>query len=397
MKRNRVFIMDLLCMVPFYDCYLYKSLKKKDGSISLGTISFYLDVDYFKRRGIRRASGLIDVVARLRIYNKKIRRGLKAAEYMLNLGILLVRFSVFKTEILHIQFLPMITVFPFEFWFLKLTKIKKIKLVYTVHNILPHDTANKYKRKFQNIYKIADILICHTEQTKNELMVIFKIPEQKIRVVPAGPMFHDLPRIESPAARLQLGYHPENAIILFFGLIRPYKGIEFLLTAWKNVANTCPDAVLILAGKGDSGYLNKINRLIQSLGIINSVKTDFRFIPIDELSVYHQAADILVYPYKNIIQSGALLTGMTFGKAIVATNVGGFKETLVNHKNAILIDYGDINGMSRVLIDLVKQPGERNRLGMEALRELKTKYSWDIIADKVLECYKNSLAAKTEH
>ncbi|KKM13016.1 hypothetical protein SY88_00120 [Clostridiales bacterium PH28_bin88] len=386
-KQLNVFVMDLLCISPFYDRYLCEALQAKNASTYLGAISFHLDINYFERYMVRRYAGLIDLVAKLRIRNKIIRRGLKTLEYALNLLNLLLRFTLQRPDIIHIEWLPLVQTVPVELWFLKIMKKRGVRLVYTVHNVLPHDTGLRYKPIFSRIYDFMDALICHTREAKEQLVSTFKTPASKIWVIPHGPMFHDSFKITRAEARTRLGCQEDLPIVLFFGAIRPYKGLEYFLEVWRVVTENCPEARLMIAGNGDKEYIQRLKEKIDGLGLNESVVSHFRFIPNEELPVFHQAADIFVYPYQAITQSGALFTGMAFGKAIVATSVGGFKETLQHNVTGLLIKYGDIQEWVHSLIYLIKNPSERLRLGQAALKEMNMHYSWDVIAEKTLECY----------
>ncbi|GFN23665.1 glycosyltransferase family 4 protein [Thermanaeromonas sp. C210] len=392
-KKLSVLLLDGLCMSPWYDFYLYKALCAY-ANVILGCITFHLDKDFFKKNNVKNYPGPLDIVARLGIRGKLTRQLLKAFEYYFNLIFWVIRFCLRPMDIVHIQWLPLITVLPFELWFIKVLKKRGIKIVYTVHNVLPHDTSLKYREVFKRVYHEVDALICHTEQARKELISGFNVPEQKIWVIPHGPLFHDRPKIEQEEAKARLNLAGKN-VVLHFGSLRPYKGTEFLLQAWEWVAKAHPKAILLLAGHGEPSYLEEIRRLIARLEIQKQVRCDFRYIPDEELPVYYQAADIVVYPYRDITQSGALLTGMAFGKAIVATAVGGFKETIISGKTGLLVSYGDVRGLANALNELIDNPVKREQLGREVSFYLKQHYSWEAIAKKTLDCYECILREKT--
>jgi len=96
-----------------------------------------------------------------------------------------------------------------------------------------------------------------------------------------------------------------------------------------------------------------------------------------------------VYPYRSITQSGALLTGLTTGKPIVATDVGGFSEVIRHEQIGILVKYGDEAQMAEEMIKLLRDAEKREQLGRAAREMVETKYSWDTIAHKTLNCYRN--------
>ncbi|NLI13379.1 glycosyltransferase family 4 protein [Pelotomaculum propionicicum] len=380
--------MDCLQMGPFYNAYLLDAIKKYNHNTNLGAVSFHLDEKYIKARGIENDPGLIDLVGRLKIKNKFWRQSLKAIEYCVNLLAFRLRFALRKPDIVHIQWLPLITHLPFEYWFLQSLKRQKIKLVYTVHNVLPHDTGRRYFDTFYKVYRLVDALICHTRVTKARLVSEFSVSPSKIHIVPHGPVFHDVQRITVNAAKDYLNIPRDLPLILFLGTLRPYKGLEFLLAAWRLVVAQRPETLLIIAGEGEAKYKRIISSHIVQTGLKNRVKTDFRFIPVRELPLYYQAADILVYPYKEIEQSGALFTGMAFAKPIVATTVGGIPEVLIDQHNGLLVDYGNKEAFSKAVVTLIDQLDLRMLLGRNALQELQEKYSWDVIAKETLDCYR---------
>lgn len=387
-KPIKVFVMDLLCMTPYYDRYLCDAIMTKNMYVSLGSISFHRDLNYYEKYRVHRQRGLLDIIAKMNIRHDGTRQILKGIEYLINLLILLVRFIISRPDIIHVQWIPMVINNPFEILFLKLMKKRGVKQVYTVHNILPHDTGLLYEDRFSKVYTLMDMLICHTHKTKEQLITKFCIPEKKVSVIPHGPMFHDYPRYTTAEARAILGYNKHKNMVLFLGILRPYKGVEYLLNTWKNVVRDYPDSWLIIAGIGDKEYLAKIRNMIQSLGVTSSVDAHFKFIPDNEVPLYYQATDIIVYPYRDITQSGALLTGMAFGKPIIASAVGGFRETIQDNVNGYLVKYGDISELTGKLMYLLNNPNERDRLGKAAMEELYYNYSWDVIARKTIECYR---------
>src|SRR6185295_5580319 len=137
----RVFMMDLLTIVPYYNGHLCSALKNIDGlQVDLGSITYHLDRGFFARQQLRRgaglAAGLVDIVSRFSIGPDMVRRVLKTLECLLNMCILLVRFRIRKPDLIHVQFLPMIKFgFPFELWSLRAMQRLKIRVVYTVHNV----------------------------------------------------------------------------------------------------------------------------------------------------------------------------------------------------------------------------------------------------------------------
>jgi glycosyltransferase involved in cell wall biosynthesis len=214
----------------------------------------------------------------------------------------------------------------------------------------------------------------------------FDVDPAKIYVIPHGPMFHDMPRPARVDARARLGFGATECVVLAQGFIAPYKGINFLLESWAQVQRQQPGARLVVAGSGQARWLTELQEKVAALDIADSVRLEFRFIPAEDLPAFFQAADILVYPYNEITGSGALMTGLTFRKAIVATDLPAFREVLTSNQNALLASYNDVKGFADALLKLIVDPVMRDRLAANAA---KIPESWSDIATKTRDCYES--------
>src|SRR5208283_4800264 len=163
----RVFLMDLWCYAPYYDRYLSESLTGENVEVTLGSVCPYQDPDYFARHGLCNDPGLIDLIPKMGISNDTSRRALMLTESCINMVALLARFWISKPDIVHVQWTPLVRKMPFEIWFMSFVKRMQIKLVYTVHNVLPHDTGKRFVPVFKQVYREMDALICHTDEAKS--------------------------------------------------------------------------------------------------------------------------------------------------------------------------------------------------------------------------------------
>ncbi len=384
---NNVYLLDLWCQVPFYDAYLCQALRSEGIRCALGSISFHLEPDYFRRCGLKNDPGLCDVVARLKLTNPKVRRVLKLLEFCGNVTGLASRFILRKPNIIHVQYLPLIEQgIPVELGLLKLAKKRGIKLVYTVHNVLPHDSKLNLREMFSKVYGLMDALICHTRESKDRLIKEFGLEAQKIWVVPHGPLFYDCEHIGNQAAKRYLGLSTGECIVMYQGFVRPYKGLEFLLEAWKGAHASHSNARLVIAGTGEKTYLEVIRAKVEALDIQSSVRLDLRYITTEDLPIYYRACDIAVYPHREITQSGALMTGIAFRKPIIATDLPGFREALQDYDSAVLVEYGDVKGLSQALAMLTANPPSPANLdGSSAMQSYQA--SWTVIAQQTRACY----------
>jgi glycosyltransferase involved in cell wall biosynthesis len=388
-KGNRplnVYMMELWSFIPYYVARLCISLKSESVRVTLGSVRYHLDRDYFRRMGLKPDPMLLDRGGT--IANQLLRRVFKSFEYLTNLVFLAVRFLVSKPDILHVQYAPFFERgFPFELWFFRWVRHFKIPIVYTVHNVTPQDAPDRRKPLLLQAYHMADLLICHGDQARNQLVQEFGIAAEKIRTIPHGPLFEDQPRMSAEEARTKLGLPVEEPLVLSLGVISPYKGVPFLLDAWKLVMQSGVRGRLLIAGTGDPELLASIRKKVCSDGLASSVELRLEFIPVEELPLLHQAADILVYPYKAGTTSGALLTGMNYGKPIVATALPFFAEHLIDGQEAFLREYGNVKDMAQALIELIEDPRKREVLGRGIAKRTCIRASWSTIARSTIECY----------
>ena len=131
---------------------------------------------------------------------------------------------------------------------------------------------------------------------------------------------------------------------------------------------------------------------MRELDIESSVRLDIFYIQPERLPYYYQAADILVYPYKNITTSGALITGIGYGKPVVATDLPAFVELIKDNESGLLVKYGDEDALARALKRLIEAPDLRAQMARNAKVAADQQYSWAAIARKTRECYEELLA-----
>lgn len=387
----KVFMMDLLAIVPYYTAYLSQALLKAGVDVRIGSITYYLDRACFSSRNLRLQPGCLDLAGKSSL-PRITRRLLKLTEHALNLIALTLRFSLRPPGIIHIQYLPLLRwPLPLDLWFASFCQWRGSKLVLTVHDLLPHDTAERYKTTFQRLYRKMDALICHSDHVKARLEAEFGIPAHKIAVIPHGPFFYDLPTDATQDARLKYGIPPGNAIVLWQGIIFPYKGLDLLLQAWQQVERENTAAHLVVVGTGAPDLLAALRDQVRTLGL-QRVTLDLRFTSTQELVSIYRAADVVVYPYRAITTSGALATGLSLGKAIVASDLPVFRELLIHGENALLAPPGDVHALARAILTLLNDSVLRHQFTDRVVAMNFGPQSWQTIATKTIEVYRSTLS-----
>ncbi len=392
-RQSRVLMLDLLPSVPYYTANLCQALHNRAGlQVSLMAATYRHDRDCFRRMKLQRSHALMDVAVKLPDSASRCRRVFKAIEYLLNLVILSISLPFSRPDIVHVQFTPLVNYrVPLEVWLLKWARFLGSKIVYTVHNLLPHEHSERCRPSYAELYRIADHLICHDVNTHATLIGQFHLASEKITVIPHGPLLSPSRDIPQQDARKKIGLPSQTCLVLCQGIIRSYKGVPFLLEAWAKACKARPNTTLLIVGTGDRKILDDLAAQVHRLGIASSVRLDFRFVSVETLEAYYSAANILVYPYESITTSGALMTGMSYGKAIIASALPGFKGVLQHETNAVLVPYGDLEGWARALDRLCADANLRTQLCDMLKARSAAGLSWTDIGSATVGVYERVL------
>jgi len=389
-----VLVLDLTSRTPPYDRALCEALLDRGHNVELWASGCH--TDDFDGMNVPRRQGLLDLVAHISNLSTGATKRGKAVEYLVNLVYLTAHLWRRRPDIIHIQWLPLLEVFPIvEIAFLRLCKYWGIQVVYTVHDVLPLENGDEHYDTFRRVYHTADQLICHTKTARHRLSEEFNVSSSSTWLIPHGPLLEGAAEYLQDEARQLQSLPGDRPIALLFGVLRPYKGGDVLIDAWEQVEQAVPEALLVIAGGGQENYLQKIKKHIDTSKASN-IRTRLRFLPENELIQLIASTDLLVYPYRRITQSGALLAGMSAGQAIVASRVGGLKETLQDGKTARLVEPDDSEELAGAIICLLRNPDEREQLGNTAKAVVEEKYAWDAIAQKTTRCYREVVEKRSE-
>jgi len=187
-------------------------------------------------------------------------------------------------------------------------------------------------------------------------------------------------------------------VILFFGLIKRYKGLEYLVQAFEQVQRTVKDASLLIVGKVYEGVSEDsrfyANLLAQLTGQPEVICVD-EYVPCERIGVYFSASDVVVLPYTKSYQSGVLLSAYAAGRAVIVTDTGGLSEAVEEEKSGLVIPARDVEALAQALTRLLGNPDQLEEMGRYAKYLADTTYSWNRIASKTIDCY-NSLLTGSE-
>jgi len=300
------------------------------------------------------------------------------------------------------------------------------RIVFTAHNVNAgirdgNDSwLNRTTLKFQ--YRLSDHLFVHTEKMKAELVAGFEVAPGKVTVIPFG-INSTVPdtALTPAAARQRLGVGAQEKVLLFFGNIAPYKGLEYLVDAFlelhkadhrrqesvsgapSSVLEPLPSALrsassnyrLIIAGrpKGSEAYWSAISEKIKANPARGKLTLNIEYVPDAETEVFFKAADVLVLPYTHIFQSGVLFLGYNFGLPVIAADVGALKDEIVEGETGFIFRAKDAHALALTVEKYFGSALYRDReVQRQTIREYANRrYSWTKVGEMTRRVYRDLL------
>lgn len=237
-------------------------------------------------------------------------------------------------------------------------------------------------------YRLAHRVIAHNRISRDELQARLQVPEHKIAVIPHGNYMHALravPPVE--IARERLSIPPHAKVLLFFGQIKEVKGLDVLLRAMPAVLHRHPDAVLLIAGKPWKTDFSGYQATIERLGIQAACYAHIRYIPDEEVPFYYGVADLVVLPYRHIYQSGVVLMAMSYGKAVLVSDIPGMLEVVQDGETGFVFRSGDEADLAERLNSILANSTLRNEMGRKGLEYVRANHDWRQIGLQTVQLY----------
>jgi glycosyltransferase involved in cell wall biosynthesis len=279
-------------------------------------------------------------------------------------------------------------------------KILGKKLVFTAHNVdeKERDGGNNIlnRASLKASYGMMDHVFVHTAKMKDQLIRDFGADQDKITVIPFG-INNIVPKSDiggtEARARLQLGAHEK--VLLFFGNIAPYKGLEYAIEAMGRLKQKDDRFRLLIGGriKGCQEYWESLERTIASLDLDRCITKNIQFIPDEDVEIFFKASDVLVLPYSFIYQSGILFLSYSFGLPVIASDVGSLREDIVEGETGYMCRAEDPQDLARK-IEMYFESNLFKRLDENRVKIMKfanDKHSWEKVGQITASVYRDLL------
>lgn len=268
---------------------------------------------------------------------------------------------------------------------------KRLPVVLTVHDIRSHyERFVSRDSFFKRSLRIPHCLITHYRNGKRQLIDHWGVEDERVAVIPHGimtPLHRPVSRSE---ACRKLNMPEERRILLFFGSIRPNKGLDILLEALNNIRLKDPEVLLIVAGAVPRGMsFQKYSDIIEKLDLSENVRTVINFIPDEDVDSFMAAADLVVLPYvKFEAQSGVLLRAYAHKKPVVVSDVGAMGELVSSDKVGLVVEPGAPKVLAEAIINVLDNSGD---FQSHYTKQLEEKYSWKNIAEMTIHSYEKAI------
>lgn len=277
---------------------------------------------------------------------------------------------------------------PFEFPVYLLLRPFLRCLSCTAHNVLPHEPRWWHRPLYAIWYRLVDRVHVLSRGTADRLVTEFGVPPRKLVHAPHGNydrfrIDHPVPEVRS--VRQELGLTDDHVLVLFYGLIRAYKGADLLIAAAARMTQS--KVVIVIAGGCEPDVQRQLQQQVVDVGLDSRLQLRFGFLEPERLAACIEAADVAVFPYRHIDQSGALMLAMTYGKAILASDIPGFREYLDGGQLGLLCDAHDRDAFAQALDRLAADPALRADLGQRARLAAATTYAWPTMARTLVEAF----------
>ncbi len=253
---------------------------------------------------------------------------------------------------------------------------QKRRHVALVHNVYPHERKPLDAALSRYFLGGCDGALTMSKSVERDVRQL--VPGLDVRRVahPTYDLFGEAP--PKSEARKKLGLDAQAPVGLFFGFVRPYKGLETLIRALPEVLRAVPDFTLIVAGEFYEPR-DRYDRLIEELGVRKHVRVVDSYIPAEEVGSYFAASDLVIQPYTSATQSGVAQIAWQYGRPLIVTDVGGLAEVVPHEAAGLVVPPGDADALAAAVIRFFGE-GLAERLTQGAHRQ-RQKYSWDPLID----------------
>ena len=268
-------------------------------------------------------------------------------------------------------------------WFV-LTRLaqagRSLRIIFVCHNVWPHERRWWDRPLARLALSSGSGFIVHSQQEADDLLSL--LPRPEVRITP-HPTYQAVGQtaLDVATARRELNLEVDQRVLLFFGFVRPYKGLDVLLEALPAIRHECPVHLLIVGETwgGDARLATQMEQLKSS----PDVTIVDQYVPNEDLGRYFGAADVVVLPYRSATQSGVVQLAFGFGKPVITTRVGGLAEVVSDGINGLIVPPDDPLALADAVVRFYHDDlGETLAAGVASQAD---RFSWQHLAGAIEE------------
>lgn len=279
-----------------------------------------------------------------------------------------------------------------------LSRLRSLTLTEVCHEFEFRESKYRWSdrlrtRLLRRTYEPFDAVFVLGEEVRERFQRVTESAPEKTHIITPGNAEMVLtPADDLSAFRIGHGLEPDDRVVLFFGNIRPSKGVPELIEAFASLGDI-PKAKLMIAGyPSHKVNMHAIRRRVEELGISDRVVFDTRYIPIEDVGSLMATATVVALPYRNATQSAAIQVAFAAGRPVVATAVGSIPESVEHGATGFLVEQGSREELADALRRLLTDPELAEQLGRTALSQSSDRFAWSATARKMISVYDDLLS-----
>lgn len=291
-----------------------------------------------------------------------------------------------RPDVVHVQWIKMWFV---DYMLLLLLKLMGIRSVFTAHNVLPHNPHRGDRFGYRLYYRSVDAVIVHTHHTAEQLASLFRLSVDKVHVIRHGilPSLEDSQQVNLRADQLREQLHTDHRIVFAsMGFQNYYKGADIIVDTWTRTPELRdnPDIMLLMVGEVENADLSQLASC-SNVHIFNQKVSNVDF------EAYLQLVSVLLLPYREISQSGVLLTALQRGIPVLVSSSGGLLEPLQIAKVGWEMGEASVVNLQHHLLSLIHSPQEISKVrdDKNAFEMVRQAYSWTEIGSQTQQVYQS--------
>lgn len=286
--------------------------------------------------------------------------------------------------------------FGFELYFLSFLKRSGLVLADIVHDVQVYDTArgsdsivhteNAVLKRYNQIYHLFDFLFVHDRSNYDLFLSLYDVPAERVTEIPLATnelVLETKPTLTPEELRERLGLPSHQQVVLFFGTLSKYKGVEDLIMAFPAIRQATSARLMIAGYPAKDIDPDALQALARRLKVDGAISWYLDYVPNEWVSTLMAISTVVVLPYRAITQSAVLQIAYACGKPVVATRVGGLPDVIEEGKSGFLVPPQDPASLANAVIEVLQNPELAQAMGRRARELSETRYAWRVVAERM--------------